>query len=175
MAQRNRNRVRKPASRPTRFLGAALLATPLSRIASGILLARAAFANHINAAALSAAVTMSRQSSGAMASAAAPAPQTLSTQFKGNLPITELSEDEAIMHALNRLELRPAPGRSGAHQADGPHDKWIDQQLHPEKIDDSALQARFQNFPAIGMSAQALLTDYPQPAAAAKRMGITGG
>lgn len=31
-------------------------------------------------------------------------------KFKGKLPITELTEDEAIMHAMNRLGYGPRPG-----------------------------------------------------------------
>src|SRR5712692_839160 len=34
----------------------------------------------------------------------------LSKTFKGRLPITELNEDEAILHALNRLGYGPRPG-----------------------------------------------------------------
>src|SRR6266849_4941390 len=33
----------------------------------------------------------------------------LSTAFKGRLPITELNEDEATLHALNRLGYGPRP------------------------------------------------------------------
>src|SRR3989442_95881 len=37
-------------------------------------------------------------------------PGQLTKAFKGRLPITELSEDEAILHALNRLGYGPRPG-----------------------------------------------------------------
>ena len=39
-----------------------------------------------------------------------PAAIPLDKKFKGNLPITELTEDEAVLHALNRLGYCPRPG-----------------------------------------------------------------
>src|SRR5476651_649891 len=36
--------------------------------------------------------------------------EKLSKAFKGKLPITELTEDEAVLHALNRLGYGPRPG-----------------------------------------------------------------
>jgi len=101
-----------------------------------------------------------------------PAPAPLDPKFKGKLPISELSEDQAVSHALNRLGYGPRPGDVERVKQMG-LEKWIDQQLHPESIDDSKLQARLQTLPAVEMNAQALLTDYPQPDAAAKKLGIT--
>ncbi|HET6232645.1 MAG TPA: DUF1800 domain-containing protein, partial [Longimicrobiaceae bacterium] len=40
---------------------------------------------------------------------------------------------------------------------------WLDRQLHPERIDDSALDARLARFPAAGMSTAELYRAYPQP------------
>ncbi len=100
------------------------------------------------------------------------APAALDPNFKGKLPITELSEDQAVLHALNRLGYGPRPGDVERVKQMG-LEKWIDQQLHPESIDDSKLQARLQTLPVLGMSAQTLLSDYPQPDAAAKKLGIT--
>jgi uncharacterized protein (DUF1800 family) len=96
----------------------------------------------------------------------------LDAHFKGKLPISELTEDEAILHALNRLGYGPQPGEV-AHIKQTGLEQWIDLQLHPEKIDDAALRARIDNLPALGMNAKTLLAEYPQPDAAAKRMGIT--
>jgi uncharacterized protein (DUF1800 family) len=101
-----------------------------------------------------------------------PSPVVLDAQFKGKLPIAELSEDEAVLHALNRLGYGPRPGDVERIKRMG-LEKWIDQQLHPEEISDAALEARLLTLPAWGLSAQQLLTDYPEPGAAAKKMGIT--
>jgi uncharacterized protein (DUF1800 family) len=101
-----------------------------------------------------------------------PAPAALDPNFKGKLPITELTEDQAVLHALNRLGYGPRPGDVERVKRMG-LEKWIDRQLHPESIDDSKLQARLQTLPVLAMSAQTLLSDYPQPDAAAKKLGIT--
>jgi len=122
----------------------------------------AAFARHADAAPARVATS----------SEASPAPAPLDPQFKGKLPITELNEDQAVLHALNRLGYGPRPGDVERVKQMG-LEKWIEQQLHPESIDDSKLQARLQTLPALGLSAKALLDDYPQPDAAAKKLGIT--
>ena len=122
----------------------------------------AAFARHADAAPARAAA----------GSDASPAAAPLDSRFKGKLPITELNEDQAALHALNRLGYGPRPGDVERVKQMG-LEKWIEEQLHPESIDDSKLQARLQTLPALGMSAKALLDDYPQPDAAAKKLGIT--
>jgi uncharacterized protein (DUF1800 family) len=96
----------------------------------------------------------------------------LSKKFKGNLPITELTEDQAIMHALNRLAYGPRP-EDVAHIRQMGLEKWIDQQLHPESIDDAGLDERLQQYSTIKMSSEQLLAAYPPPAQAAKQQGET--
>src|SRR4030088_399937 len=49
------------------------------------------------------------------------------------LPITELSADEAILHALNRLAYGPRPGDLERVRQMG-LEKWIEQQLNPNSI-----------------------------------------
>ncbi len=88
------------------------------------------------------------------------------------LPPSDLTEDEAIAHALNRLGYGPRPGDVETVRQMGVA-KWIDRQLHPESIDDSALQARLSRFPTLSMSSQALWDQFPRPKAAAKREGVT--
>src|SRR5579863_4001853 len=62
------------------------------------------------------------------------------------LPITDLSVDEAIEHALNRLAYGARPGDAEKIKQIGLA-KWIDQQLNPKAIDDSAMQARLGEYP----------------------------
>src|SRR5579859_55721 len=78
------------------------------------------------------------------------------------LPITELSADEAILHALNRLAYGPRPGDIERVRQMGLA-KWIDQQLNPNSIDDKSVEARLQNYPTLRMSTSKLLADYPRP------------
>src|SRR5208282_1637570 len=79
-----------------------------------------------------------------------------------NLPITELSADEAILHALNRLAYGPRPGDLERVRQMGLA-KWIDQQLNPNTIDDKALEARLENYPTLKMSSAKLMEEYPKP------------
>jgi uncharacterized protein (DUF1800 family) len=78
------------------------------------------------------------------------------------LPITELSADEAILHALNRLAYGPWPGDVERVRQMGLA-KWIEQQLNPNAIDDRAAEARLQQFSTLRMSSAKLLAEYPQP------------
>jgi len=97
---------------------------------------------------------------------------TLDKKFKGKLPITELTEDEAILHALNRLGYGPRPGDVKRIRGMGV-EKWIDQQLHAESIDDSALDTRLEKYPTLTMSSQKLLEEFSPPNQAAKQEGET--
>ncbi len=94
-----------------------------------------------------------------------------SKSLKG-LPITDLSEDEAILHALNRLAFGPRPGDLDRVRQLGLA-KWIDQQLDPDSINDSAAQARLDRFPTLAMSSTKLLEEFPQPQVAARQAGMT--
>jgi uncharacterized protein (DUF1800 family) len=78
------------------------------------------------------------------------------------LPITELSTDEAILHALNRIAYGPRPGDVERVRQMGLA-KWIEQQLNPNAIDDRAVEARLEQFPTLRMSTAKLLAEYPQP------------
>jgi uncharacterized protein (DUF1800 family) len=88
------------------------------------------------------------------------------------LPHTALTDDEAILQALNRLGFGPRPGDLERVKEMGLQ-KWIDQQLHPESIHDSALDARLERFPTLKMSSAKLLDEFPAPQMAARREGIT--
>jgi uncharacterized protein (DUF1800 family) len=84
------------------------------------------------------------------------------------LPITELSADEAILHALNRLAYGPRPGDVENVRQMGLA-KWIEQQLSPNSIDDRALDARLGDYPTLHMSTAKLIDEYPQPKQAEKQ------
>src|SRR5207253_3048524 len=84
------------------------------------------------------------------------------------LPIMELTPDEAILHALNRLAYGPRPGDIARVKQMGLA-KWIEQQLNPNSIDDRALDARLADYPTLRMSRAKLIDEYPQPKQAEKQ------
>ena len=78
------------------------------------------------------------------------------------LPITDLSTDEAIEHALNRLAYGARPGDTDRIKQMGLA-KWIEQQLNPKSIDDSLVEARLTDLPTLRMSTAQLMAEYPNP------------
>ena len=75
----------------------------------------------------------------------------------------ELTPDERIVHALNRLAFGPRPGDVERVRQVG-LDQWIEQQLHPETIADPELDRVLGTMPALGERAQALAQAYPPSA-----------
>ncbi|HET7108666.1 MAG TPA: DUF1800 domain-containing protein [Candidatus Acidoferrum sp.] len=84
------------------------------------------------------------------------------------LPITELTADEAILHALNRLAYGPRPGDIERIKQMGLA-RWIEQQLNPNSMDDAAAEARLEIYPTLRMKTPQLLAEYPNPKQAAKQ------
>jgi uncharacterized protein (DUF1800 family) len=68
--------------------------------------------------------------------------------------------EDRVLHALDRLTFGPAPGEVAAVQVMG-LSEWFERQLNPGKIDDSALQARLAQFPAMQLSQADLMARYP--------------
>ena len=95
-----------------------------------------------------------------------------SSKTMTGLPTQGLTDDEAILQALNRLGFGPRPGDVVRVKEMGLQ-KWIDQQLHPESISDSALEARLDRFPTLKMSSSKLENEFPQPQVAARREGVS--
>src|SRR5690348_4918116 len=76
--------------------------------------------------------------------------------------VPQMDERQRALHALNRLTFGPRPGDVDRVSAMGV-DKWIDQQLHPEKIDDTAIEARLQPLRTLKMSTRAMIEQFPPP------------
>jgi uncharacterized protein (DUF1800 family) len=74
----------------------------------------------------------------------------------------QMDEHKQAVHALNRLTFGPRPGDIERLTAIGV-DKWIDDQLHPNKIDDSALEARLAQFPTLKMDTKQIVENFPPP------------
>jgi len=82
-----------------------------------------------------------------------------------------LTEQEKATHILNRLAFGPRPGDVDRVQSMGIR-QYIEQQLRPELISDSAVDSRLNQLPSIRMGAGTLMAKYPDPEQAAQRAGI---
>src|SRR5258707_12816972 len=85
----------------------------------------------------------------------------------------KLSEDQRILHVLNRLGFGARPGDVERVKAMG-IDNYITQQLVPEKIDDSASEAKLENLGALRMTNAELYEKYPQPGQLLKQLQKRG-
>jgi len=71
-------------------------------------------------------------------------------------------QQKRALHALDRLTFGPRPGDVQAVMAMGV-DKWIELQLHAEKIDNSAIDARLAPYRSLHMSAREMAMAFPAP------------
>lgn len=84
-----------------------------------------------------------------------------------------LSEEQRILHVLNRLGFGARPGDIERVKALG-LDNYIKQQLHPEAIADAATDAKLERLPSLKMTTPELFAKYPQPAALLRVMERRG-
>src|SRR5678816_1026660 len=82
-----------------------------------------------------------------------------------------LTEQDKATHVLNRLAFGPRPGDVARVQSMGIR-QYIEQQLHPEQINDSAVDNRLSQLPSIRMKTNELMARYPEPQQVAQRAGI---
>jgi len=71
-----------------------------------------------------------------------------------------MQDSRRALHALQRLTFGPRPGDVERVAAMGV-DKWIDLQLHPAKIDDSAVEARLSGFRTLRMDTREIIENFP--------------
>lgn len=67
---------------------------------------------------------------------------------------------QRALEALDRLSFGPRPGEVDAVARMGVG-RWIEEQLHPEAIDDSALEQRLTEYRAASLDAHTLMVDFP--------------
>jgi uncharacterized protein (DUF1800 family) len=78
------------------------------------------------------------------------------------------SDADRIVHVLNRIGYGPAPGDVERVRAIG-IEKFIDQQLHPERLDDGAVAAKLAGFETLAMSSREIAQAFEQPVLEARR------
>jgi uncharacterized protein (DUF1800 family) len=81
---------------------------------------------------------------------------------KANAAEAQMDDQKRAVHVLNRLTFGPHPGDVQQVMGLGV-DKWIDLQLHPEKLDDSALDARLAPFRTLRMDTKEIVQNFPPP------------
>jgi len=72
----------------------------------------------------------------------------------------EPNEHKRAVHALNRLGFGARPG-DVQQVMDMGADRWIDLQLHPEKISDNTVESRLQPLRTLRMSSREIMEDFP--------------
>jgi uncharacterized protein (DUF1800 family) len=77
-------------------------------------------------------------------------------------PVTKLTKDEQILHVLNRLTFGPRPGDIEEVRRIGV-EKWIDQQLHPDRIaENPLLDEKLKPFETLRLTRAEIVKAYPQ-------------
>ncbi len=94
--------------------------------------------------------------------AACSVPFAIAKKNKKDSAAVQMDEQKRALHALNRLSFGPRPGDVERVTAMGV-DKWIDEQLHPEKIDDHALDARLAPFRTLHMDTREMVENFLPP------------
>lgn len=77
-------------------------------------------------------------------------------------PAKKLTEEQRIVHALNRLGFGARPGDVQRVKAIG-LENYIKQQLAPEKIDDAVAENKVKDLGVLNMTTAELYAKYPQP------------
>ncbi|MEY4635837.1 MAG: hypothetical protein RJA55_1635 [Acidobacteriota bacterium] len=78
------------------------------------------------------------------------------------------TSEDAATHALNRLTFGPRPGDVARVKAVGLQ-RWIDQQLDPSRIDDTALTATLARLETLSLDSQTIQREYSGPAMVERR------
>jgi uncharacterized protein (DUF1800 family) len=89
-----------------------------------------------------------------------PANQTVMVKLPAPPRLKQIQGDDRVLHALDRLTFGSRPGEVEEVKAMG-LDTWITQQLHPAAIDDTAMEKRLEQFPAMHLSEEDLTRKYP--------------
>jgi uncharacterized protein (DUF1800 family) len=85
-----------------------------------------------------------------------------------------LNADQKIIHLLNRIGFGPRPGDVERVKKMGV-DKYVDLQLHPERIDDPTIEAKLTNYPSLKMSLAEVQEKYPPPQVLGRQLGLRQG
>lgn len=89
--------------------------------------------------------------------------QTAHSKTRPDYSSAEVQGDARILHALNRFTFGPRPGDLEVVRSIG-LENWFEQQLHPQSLDLSDLNARLAAYPAMRLDTANLLYRFPSNA-----------
>src|SRR5436305_6850097 len=78
------------------------------------------------------------------------------------------AEDAAVVHVLNRIAYGPRPGDVARVRSLG-IERYIDEQLRPDRIGDAALASRLAGLPTLRMSPREIVDTIERPQIEARR------
>jgi uncharacterized protein (DUF1800 family) len=93
------------------------------------------------------------------------------TSASPNVPASGWPADKQAVHVLNRLAYGPSPASLAELQKMG-IEAWVQGQLHPNSIDDSAVEAKLANFRSLKMTTADRLAAYQPEQKLAKAQGL---
>ncbi len=92
----------------------------------------------------------------------------------GTPPAPPATDVRTALHVLNRITWGPRPGDVERVQRLGV-ERFIDQQLHPDTIDDGAVERRLDRFETLQLSSRAIAEQFAIPALQARRARQAAG
>jgi uncharacterized protein (DUF1800 family) len=95
-------------------------------------------------------------------------------QMMRKVKSNSLTEDQKILHVLNRLGFGASPGDFEKVKAIGIN-KYIEQQLNPGSINDLVADNKVKKFDLLNMSTEEIFAKYPNPGALLRMLGQNGG
>ncbi|MFN7977546.1 MAG: DUF1800 domain-containing protein [Vicinamibacterales bacterium] len=77
-------------------------------------------------------------------------------------------DDATLRHVLSRLTFGVRPGDADRLRAMG-YDAWLDRQLHPQRVDDRAVEARLAPLTTLTLDSRTIVQDWERPAREERR------
>ena len=90
-----------------------------------------------------------------------------------SLPVSSLTEDERVLHVLNRLGYGPRPADVARVRAMGVA-AYLEQQLDPRRLSNAAVTEALAGYDVLDATAAQLVRDYPQPTQEMRRQIASG-
>ncbi|HEX6731827.1 MAG TPA: DUF1800 domain-containing protein [Pyrinomonadaceae bacterium] len=102
-----------------------------------------------------------------------PSPNSLAALDKRESKGRKLTEDQRIVHVLNRIGFGVRPGDVERVKAMG-LENYINQQLAPEKISDAVAENKVKDLTSLSMTTAELYEKYPQPGQLLRQLQARG-